>query len=518
VGVTGHRQLDDENALRARVRFALLMLTQREGGSTRHPDAITVYSAIAEGADRLVADEVLKLPNSSLQVVLPFARADYENDFESPASKGEFASLLQRATNVRELPAGDTREEGYENAGWAIVDACDVLIAIWDGKESRGRGGTAEIVEYARKRGKEVVWIGAHTPHLVKDENGPADSPDTTDFNAYLSHKLSEGAIREHTETQRGYWAPADPATTSELPLDELMDWILPDFVRADMLAQRYQRAHTWVGALLFSLPVVAVVVVTIQAFFYSNYPKYALIEVATLLLLLAFVLVSHRNRVHNRWISYRFLAERLRSSYFLAVIASSDQRRDRTEVAYLEDPSDEWIRLLIAEVNGRRPQVELTPTYVIQARDYLATNWIHDQEKYHRDASARHGRGERRFRNAIVILFVIALFVAIFHAIRHGEDIGKEKKIAWVLIQLSIVVPVVGAALHGISSQHEFKRHAQRYERMAKLLDGLHTRMCATTDKAEVQQVASDVERLIRDENSDWFGVMRFHDVELIT
>ncbi len=362
------------------------------------------------------------------------------------------------------------------------------------------------------------MWIGAQAPHLVKDENGPADSADTTDFNAYLSHKLSEEAVRNHTETQRGYWAPAGPAETSELPLDELMDWILPDFVRADILAERYQHAHTRVGALLFCLPVVAVVVVTIQAFFFSKYPIYALIEVATLLLLVGFVLVSHRNRVHNRWISYRFLAERLRSSYFLAVIASSDQRRDRTEVAYLDDPSDEWIRLLIAEVNRRRPHVELTPTYVIQARDYLAENWIHDQEKYHHNASARHARGERRFRNAILILFVIALGAAVWHASRHGEDIGKEETIAWVLIQLSIVVPVLGAALHGISSQHEFKRHAQRYDRMAKLLHDLHARMCATTDKAEVQHVASDVERLIRDENSDWFGVMRFHDVELIT
>ncbi len=465
-----------------------------------------------------MADEVLKMPNSSLQVILPFARADYETDFENPESKAKFASLLERAAGVRELPAGDSREEGYENAGWAIVDACDVLIAIWDGEESRGRGGTAEIVEYARKRGKEVVWIGAQAPHIVNDENGPADSADTTDFNAYLSHKLSDDAVREHTETQRGYWAPAVPANTSQLPLDELMDWILPDFVRADMLAQRYQRAHTRVGALLFMLPVVAVIVVTIQAFFYPKHPIYALIEVATLLGLLGFVFVSHRNRVHNRWISYRFLAERLRSSYFLAVIASSDQRRDRTEVAYLDDPSDEWIRLLIAEVNGRRPRVELTPTYVIQARDYLAESWIQNQENYHRNASARHARGERRFRNAIVILFVVALLAAVFHAFRHGEDIGKEKRIAWFLIQLSIVVPVVGAALHGISSQHEFKRHAQRYERMAKLLDDLHTRMCATTDKAEVQHVASDVERLIRDENSDWFGVMRFHDVELIT
>jgi hypothetical protein len=317
---------------------------------------------------------------------------------------------------------------------------------------------------------------------------------------------------------QRGWWAPADPAQASELPLDELVDWILPEFVRADMLALRYQRLHQFIGELMFALPVVAIIAVTIQAFFVPQTPLIVLVELGALLGLVAAFIVSHWARVHSRWISYRFLAERLRSSYFLAVIASSDQRRDRTEVTYLDDPSDEWIRLMIAEVNSRRPAVNMTPSYVAQARDYLARSWIHDQAQYHRKASARHGGGERLFQRSILILFVLAFIAAVIHVIDGPDTIAERPNYAWVLIQLSIVVPVIGAAFHGISTQREFKRHAQRYDRMAKLLDDLQAKMCAAPDAAAVQHVASDVERLIRDENSDWFGVMRFHDVELIT
>ena len=29
---------------------------------------------------------------------------------------------------------------------------------------------------------------------------------------------------------------------------------------------------------------------------------------------------------------------------------------------------------------------------------------------------------------------------------------------------------------------------------------------------------MARETERVMREENSDWFGVMRFHDIELIT
>jgi hypothetical protein len=518
VGVTGHRRVEDANALRTRVRFALLMLSQRTAGSARHPAAINVLSAIAEGADRLVAQEVLKLPNSSLEVVLPFARADYETDFETNASKMEFASLIHQARSVRELPAGATRDEGYENAGRAIVDAADVIIAIWDGQPSRGRGGTAEIVEYARDHGKEVVWIESQAPHSIHDEGAGSATAELKDLNAYLGHELSEDAVREQMQKQRGWWAPSDPARASELPLQEMMDWILPDFVRADMLALHYQKRHEFVSTLMYVLPVIAVLAVTTQALFASEHPWIVLFEIGALTGLLFLFLASRRTRLHGQWISYRFLAERLRSSYYLAVIASSDQRRDRSEVVYLDDPSDEWIRLMLAEVNSRRPPVTMTPSYVKQARDYLAENWIRGQAAYHRSASARNERRERRFQWTIGILFALALGVAIVHTALKGEHAGDRPWWSSALIQLSIVVPVLGAALHGIGTQREFKRHAQRYERMAKLLDNLCERLCEANDAETLKHVASDVERLIRDENSDWFGVMRFHDVELIT
>jgi hypothetical protein len=33
-----------------------------------------------------------------------------------------------------------------------------------------------------------------------------------------------------------------------------------------------------------------------------------------------------------------------------------------------------------------------------------------------------------------------------------------------------------------------------------------------------QVRDVAAATEQIMREENSDWFGVMRFHDMELIT
>ena len=52
----------------------------------------------------------------------------------------------------------------------------------------------------------------------------------------------------------------------------------------------------------------------------------------------------------------------------------------------------------------------------------------------------------------------------------------------------------------------------------MAGVLAQARTDMAGATELKEVQEVARETERVMREENSDWFGVMRFHDIELIT
>jgi hypothetical protein len=45
------------------------------------------------------------------------------------------------------------------DGGRAVVDRSSVLIAVWDGQPSRGLGGTADVVTYARQRGVPITVI-----------------------------------------------------------------------------------------------------------------------------------------------------------------------------------------------------------------------------------------------------------------------------------------------------------------------------------------------------------------------
>jgi len=156
IGVTGHRRFDHPERAR--------QAAQRVVAGCDPP--LELWTSLADGADRLLVDVVRAVdPAARLVVVLPLDPDDYRADFATPESQAEFDRLLARAREVRLAGVGAaSREAAYEAAGLAVVGAVDVLLALWDGAESRGRGGTAEIVAAARRRGREVVVVPVTRP------------------------------------------------------------------------------------------------------------------------------------------------------------------------------------------------------------------------------------------------------------------------------------------------------------------------------------------------------------------
>ena len=100
VAVTGHRELlgAELPGIRARVQAFLRELL------LEYPDrGVTVMSALAEGADRLVAEEALRL-DIPLIVPMPMPRKLYIDDFGSTKSREAFEYLCSRAAEIYELP------------------------------------------------------------------------------------------------------------------------------------------------------------------------------------------------------------------------------------------------------------------------------------------------------------------------------------------------------------------------------------------------------------------------------
>ncbi len=179
VGVTGHRTgpklpPEIEPAIRATVDGLFTRIAAAFAETARHagwafaaePPELVVVSALAEGTDRIVAAAGLAA-GATLDCILPSSQAVYERDFETEASKAQFRGLLEKARAIfaLDMPDGVLGEKrGYEAAGLIMLAHTDLLIAVWDGGEAAGIGGTASIVEQAATEGVPILLISPSAP------------------------------------------------------------------------------------------------------------------------------------------------------------------------------------------------------------------------------------------------------------------------------------------------------------------------------------------------------------------
>lgn len=120
-----------------------------------------IVSALAEGADCLFVEEAMKQLRASLIVVLPLPADDYLREFRDASDKKSFGILLSKTANIVSITTQSSRDKSYLEAGRYIVNHCDILIIIWDGRKAQGVGGTGDIVKIARRKSLPMAWIRA---------------------------------------------------------------------------------------------------------------------------------------------------------------------------------------------------------------------------------------------------------------------------------------------------------------------------------------------------------------------
>jgi hypothetical protein len=147
IGITGHQKLDKEES------WAWVISSMRvELGKAKPP--VTAITSLAIGADQLFAQLVLE-KGGSIHAVLPYA--DIERSF-SPEHIKVYRDLVKQATvEILDIPGTD--QDAYLAAGHRVVDLSDLIMALWNGLPAEGKGGTADIVEYALSRHKPLIHI-----------------------------------------------------------------------------------------------------------------------------------------------------------------------------------------------------------------------------------------------------------------------------------------------------------------------------------------------------------------------
>ena len=147
IGATGHQNIPPEAVGHVASGIQDVLLLHREG--------LVGVCSLAAGTDQLFAQAVLDA-GGALHVVVPCER--YEETF-GPADLPLYDRLLAAAQRIETLEHPEPTEAAFLDAGHRVADLCDLLVAVWDGKRARGLGGTADVVQYARAAGREVVIV-----------------------------------------------------------------------------------------------------------------------------------------------------------------------------------------------------------------------------------------------------------------------------------------------------------------------------------------------------------------------
>jgi hypothetical protein len=171
VGITGHRAgaltapvlraLDPVvDTVFRKLRKATLKIQKSEDVfCSVTPAQLRLHTGLASGADQIAA-KWARSRGYSVRAVLPFEPDEYRKDFEFNDELTDFDNALDAADEIVVLP-GDRAdaEDAYVLVGKHLVEAADLMIAIWDGEEGRGPGGTAHVVELALENSVPVIHI-----------------------------------------------------------------------------------------------------------------------------------------------------------------------------------------------------------------------------------------------------------------------------------------------------------------------------------------------------------------------
>jgi len=190
VGIIGHRpnRLPRDRERLDRIRWTLRIVLEEVRAAVsafgNPAEAKELYdggrpilraiSPLAEGSDRMFAEEAIEL-GYELVCPMPFSQEEFENDFLPPSalesgSRERFRALIERArrgaglTKLELDGERSTSDRAYAAAGRVVLNESDLLVAVWDGGDSAGEGGTVETLREAADLRVPVLWIDAEAP------------------------------------------------------------------------------------------------------------------------------------------------------------------------------------------------------------------------------------------------------------------------------------------------------------------------------------------------------------------
>ncbi|HXN35191.1 MAG TPA: hypothetical protein VN877_03415 [Opitutaceae bacterium] len=479
VGFSGHRQLGDAAAVARAVKAALESLRLESTGEW------VAQSSVATGGDQLFAAQAMAL-GLSWYAILPMPRTEFSSDF-TEAEWQAVERALEKAEHVRVIKESGSRNDAYLDCGMETVNGSDVLLAVWDGDPVRGKGGTADVVEYARSIGKPLLIIDPAT-----------------------------------CEARRENWAALEHGDASLENLNRLPDAVGPaggnPFKAPDVIfnfQRKCDRAAS-TGAPRFRMLIASTVILHVAATLIAAaalafglvYVALPWAKLACLAAALGVAIVLRRHaHSHDSWVRCRLAAEFCRSA-----LATWGLPRATPLFQELDLPHVRRLTRSLHILHSRSSNVQPVPMEDFK-RIYLERR-IDDQVAYYLRQEGRALPLFSRLKLGFWIATVLALVCTAAYAVGYTLDVDVPEWVRSTIFHfLPIALPVVAASLISLISINDLQRRVARYREMRSMLEGSRKQIAFCRTWNSLEQLVLRTERALLQEVLEWHSITSFSE-----
>ncbi len=531
IGVTGHRDLRPEDCAlyRARARELFADLRRRYPGTP-----LRVISALAEGADRLIAEEALDAGHEVV-VPLPFDPSEYERDF--PPTVAEFRTLLARVpaehvfvvaapadSSGAQSPAGADRDAHYAAVGAYIANHCHILVAVWDGFVRPNGAGTSMVVglKLSSEDGGPVYHVRARRAQF----DAPPDLVSSVgECNWTFPEGVGEATLDSMCSRLDRF--NSDPARDRRAPLAaESAAGLLPElearpvgdrviattFGWADQLANHYRRVTH--GVLRAVLLLAAALALTFEL--YAEIFPERILPTLYLGVFAAITVLYYWQKAKDaqgRYLDYRAVAEGLRVQFYWRLAGLPEQ----VSSSYLRKQLDElrWIREALRGAGAIPPTTAMAPNLVLGF-------WMKGQTEYYRSRAVRQERRFHRIERNSARLLATGLAATASLVLFWGWYERMPRLHHWVVLVMGFAP--IGAALceayaekFGLRTQaNQYARFAAVFGRAERIVERWEADPDAATRHAVQLELVRELGREALMENGDWVLLLRERPIVL--
>jgi hypothetical protein len=477
LGFSGHRRVSDAMGVERALRAVLADLHARPGVEW------LALSSVAAGSDMVFARTVLSL-GLGWEAILPLPPAEFRRDFAA-ADWCEVETLLDRSEHVRVIGERGRREDAYLDGGMEIVNHCDVLVAVWDGEPSRGRGGTAEIVAYARELGRPIIIVDANTLAVRREnfERLQVGDRHLTRLNALPAVPRQESA-------------PGDPDRDRVSGFHHKVDHV------ATSGAPQFRRLIT--GTV--GLHVLATALAAATLAFHLHHPAMPWGKLLCLFGALGIALVVRHQRHQHDWVRSRLAAEISRSALATWGMPRAVRLFDDFDWAGLE-PLRRSLDVLQRRSARQRPAAfdDFKQRYLRERLD--------GQLAYFARQEARAVPQLGRLRAGFTVSSLLAIVFTAFYAAHStlAQPVAPPWMESWIFGFGPIVLPVLAAAFISLISINDLHRRVARYKEMRIRLETARKEAAFVQTWGALERVVAKAERALLQEVFEWHSITSF-------